>query len=112
MGSGGDCDFKRLLQELSIPPERRGRVVNRFQSKGAVSVEDIEQTLGYESPVLIPNDFKRVTECVNLGIPLYQHHKRAAITKGILALGKKLSGKPVATKKGYLGRAISNFFGQ
>ncbi len=106
-------DTKRLMallvQELSIPPDRIVLVVNRFQSKGAVSVEDIERTLGYDSPVLIPNDFKRVTECVNLGIPLYQHHKRAAITKGILALGKKLSGKPVATKKGYLGRAISNF---
>ncbi len=109
-------DTKRLMallvQELSIPPDRIVLVVNRFQPKGEVSVEDIEQTLGYESPMLIPNDFKRVTECVNLGIPLYQHYKRAPITKGILALGKKLSGKPVATKKGYLGRAISNFFGQ
>ena len=43
------------------------------------------------------------------GIPLYQYHKKAAITKGILKLQEKLNGKSVATKKGYLGRAISNF---
>jgi len=106
-------DAKRLrallVRELAISPERIILVVNRFQPKAAVSVEDIERTLGCESPVLIPNDFKRVTECVNLGIPLYQHQKGAAITKGILALTNMLSGKPVGAKKGYFGRAFSSF---
>lgn len=106
-------DAKRLLavlsQELAIPNDRIVLVVNRYHVKNQVSIADIEQALKRKSPILVPNDFKHVTESVNLGIPLYKHVRSAPISKALVALAERLSGKRVAKKKGFLGRAFATF---
>ncbi len=95
-----------LNQELAVPASRIPVVVNRYQAKSSVTIADIEQTLKCQSPMLVPNDFKHVEETVNLGVPLYEHAKNAAITKALMVLAEKLSGKPAVRRKGFLGRAI------
>ena len=95
-----------LNQELAVPASRILVVVNRYQAKSSVTIADIEQALKCKSPMLVPNDFKHVEEAINLGVPLYEHAKNAAITKALVVLAEKLSGKPAVRRKGFLGRAI------
>lgn len=104
-------DASRLItilnQEVAIPANRIVLVVNRYQAKSAVSIADIQRALKRTPPILVPNDFKHVTESVNLGIPLYQHARKAPISKALVALAEKLSGKSATPKKGFLGRAFA-----
>jgi MinD-like ATPase involved in chromosome partitioning or flagellar assembly len=49
---------------------------------------------------LVPNDYKRVTENINLGIPLYKQSRHSAITKAIIKLASKLSNSDITAEKG------------
>jgi len=106
-------DAKRLLvilkEGLGITDNRITVVVNRYDAKGRISLADIEQTLNHQSLERVPNDFKRVAESVNLGIPLYDHAPKAPITQSLVDLATKVSGRVSAKRKGLLGRAFSSF---
>jgi pilus assembly protein CpaE len=107
-------DAKRLLQilqrDLALLDERISVVVNRHQDKNPVSLADLREALKISTFLLIPNDFRRVTEAINTGIPLLESDKHAAITKAIQAVAVKLSGKSLLHQsRGRLHRALSHF---
>ena len=104
-------DATRLMQiatnDLEIPAQRFTVVVNRYQPDHSVRVADIEQTLRTQSPVLIPNDFKRVSAAENLCEPVYAYAPNAPISRALVKFGVSLSGKAEARKKGVIGQLFS-----
>jgi pilus assembly protein CpaE len=98
-----------LCDELGIAENRLIVAVNRFDTKNPVTLYDIEEALGSQSRILcVCNDYKRVRENVNLGIPLYEQGQTAAITKSVEALACALcpeQDRP-AKKKGILTRVF------
>lgn len=108
-------DTKRMLRvlkdELAIPNERLQVIVNRYQEKSAVSLTDIREALQPGALLLVPNDFKRVAEAVNVGASLLDTERNAAITKSFVKLAAKLSGEERA-KSGSLRQAFAQFFGR
>ncbi len=104
-------DATRLMQiatnDLEIPAQRFTAVVNRYQPDHSVRVADIEQTLRTQSPVLIPNDFKRVSAAENLCEPVYAYAPNAPISRALVKFGVSLSGKAEARKKGVIGQLFS-----
>jgi pilus assembly protein CpaE len=104
-------DAKRLLgilkDEMAIDKRRIMTVVNRHDPKAAIKLDDVGKMLRGVAIETIPNDFKRVTENINLGIPLYKQSHSAPITKAVMQLAARLGNKDMAIEKqGLLSRMM------
>jgi len=99
-----------LKDELGINEKRLLVVVNRYDSNDAITLEDINKMLSDGPVSTIPNDYKRVTENINLGIPLYKQSRHSPISKAVIKLAARLSNKEVlAEKNGVLSRMFGRF---
>lgn len=99
-----------LKDELGINEKRMIVVVNRYDSNDAITLADINKMLSDGPVSLIPNDYKRVTENINLGIPLYTQSRHSTITKAVIKLATRLSNKDIsADKHGVFSRMLGRF---
>ena len=102
---------KRMLriitQELAVPIERIHLAMNRFDKKIPLSVEDISEALEMNSIFLIPNDYERVLEAVNMGVPLSQTAKNTPITNALIEIAERFAGRKETEKKGFFKKAFS-----
>jgi len=96
--------MKIICQDLQIDKAHIVPIVNRYQKNTAVTLADIEKAFQGIVPKVITNDFERVNDSINNGVPLYKFAKSAQITKEILKLSTELSGASVPEKKGLFGR--------
>jgi Flp pilus assembly protein, ATPase CpaE len=105
-------DATRLLQWLrgegGVARDRLCIVVNRYDKGAPISAADIQKALGCDEPVLVPNDFRMVSECINSGTPLLEHARGAAITKAVMSLQTRLGGASTRPRAGVLARTFSN----
>ena len=95
---------------LGVPQGRVHVVVNRFDSKSPVRTEDIREALKLEKVITVPNDYRCVSEAVNLGIPLFQHQRNAAVTKALVGTAEQFGGKP-QKQKGFIRNVVSQLLG-
>jgi pilus assembly protein CpaE len=105
-------DATRLLQWLrsegGIARDQLCIVVNRHDKGAPISAADIQKALGCDEAVLVPNDFRLVSECINSGTPLLDHARGAAITKAVMTLQRRLGGASAPPSSGVLARTFSN----
>jgi pilus assembly protein CpaE len=105
-------DATRLLQWLrtdgGVARDQLCVVVNRYDKAASISVPDIQKALGCDEPVLVPNDFRLVSECINSGTALLDHARGAAITKAVMTLQTRLGGSAARPRSGVLARTFSN----
>ncbi|MGH8510962.1 MAG: AAA family ATPase, partial [Gammaproteobacteria bacterium] len=99
---------KLITRELALPADRVQIVVNRYDKKNAVSLEDITASTKPGAVYLIPNDYANVSEAINIGVPLYESARTAAITKSFVEIAKRLAGAEEAPSKG----RFQNLFAQ
>jgi pilus assembly protein CpaE len=100
-----------LRRDLAVSTDRLTVVVNRYDRNALVTVEDIERTLDVSDLVLVPNDFRTVTECINSGTPLADAARNAPITKAVRSLETRLGGNSAAgPAAGLLSRTIGGLF--
>jgi pilus assembly protein CpaE len=103
-------DATRLLnclrRELGIAKERIVVVVNRYEKKSGITVEDIRTTLACGELALVPNDFATVSACIDTGTPLLAQARNAAVTRAVVTLQSRLGGSPVE-QQGLLSRTLS-----
>jgi len=96
-------DAKRLYgilkNEMGIDKRRILAVVNRYDEKSTIKLADVRKMLRDITIETIPNDYKRVTDNVNLGIPLYKQSHSAPITKAVMQLAVRLSNKGMVIEK-------------
>lgn len=100
-----------LQRELAIPANRVLVVVNRYTKNAPVMLTDVEESLQISAPVLIPNDYRNVSACINYGKSLHDYAPKAAITNAIGELGMGLIGDAETKHPGLIKRALSNIFG-
>jgi len=107
-------DAKRLMRiitrELAIPERGLKVVLNRRDDKGTVDAHDIASAL--KEPLEIQNDFKRVSESVNLGTPMYELFPRAAVTRSLTRLADTIGKTSALPHRGFLGATLSHLFGR
>ncbi len=105
-------DTKRLLKilrgEFAVPNDRVHLVVNRFQEKNPIKIDDIRNALNPGSITTVPNDFKRVAEIINVGSQLFDNGRNAPITKAFLELIETLVGSTDETRRRPLKNVFSN----
>jgi len=95
--TGGDADRLRL-------------VVNRFNPKSLVGVQDLEETLGIEVHWTLTNDYQTVIQSISTGQPLVLHgSSRYADQLKKLARDIVSGPREAGTKKSLVGRLLSPF---
>ncbi len=91
-------DAKRLMsilrQELQIGGSRVTIVVNRYDKRSPVGLGDIREALPEQVIVTLPNDFRRVTESINVGSPLLELARKAPVTRDLVTLSRRLREDP------------------
>jgi pilus assembly protein CpaE len=95
-----------LTDELMLPADRIVLIVNRHDRNAAVSAKDVEQALGLDSSVRIPNDFKTVSDCVNYGKSLVQFARKSQITRSLGLLEAALEGTEKKKPTSVFGRTL------
>lgn len=89
-------DAKRMLRvltaSLGVPRDRVLLVVNRYNEKDAVQLRDVQETVNPPAIALLPNDFRAVSESLNVGVPVLEFDKNAAITEALQQLVTTLEG--------------------
>ncbi len=101
-------DARRMLHYLrhymGIADERVVVVVNRWDKRLALTISDIEKALGVDGVTCIPNDFAKVAESANLGIPLLEVAPASPVSRSMVRLAEDLSGKKTVTAQSGFGR--------
>jgi len=108
-------NLKRCLPILNRvtagEPERLRLIVNRYNPKSLVRLEDLEETLGIEVSWTLSNDYETVIQAISTGQPLVlQGHSKYADELKELARDI-VHGASAATKesRGLMGRLLSPF---
>lgn len=84
--------YEILTRNLAVPADHIRIVVNRYQKNASVELADIRQALHDQKPFCVPSDYRTVTQSIDMGVPLYEHSRRAAITKAVISLERELGG--------------------
>jgi pilus assembly protein CpaE len=89
-------DAKRMLRvltgSLGVARDKVLLVVNRHSDKAQVQMRDITETINPASSLMLPNDFTAASESLNVGVPLMEFDRNAAITKALLDMSIRLEG--------------------
>jgi pilus assembly protein CpaE len=105
-------DATRLVQwlrsEVGVAKDQLCVVVNRFEKGATVAVDDIQKALGCGEPILVPNDFGSVSECINSGTALLDYASHASITRAVMSLESRLGGTSAKTRSSIIARTLSN----
>lgn len=105
-------DATRLVQwlrgDVGIAKDQLCVVVNRYEKKAVVAVEDIQKTLACNEPMLVPNDFGTVSECINSGTALLDYASGATITRAVMNLETRLGGTSAQARSSMIARTFSS----
>jgi pilus assembly protein CpaE len=105
-------DAMRMLQIFNhhgLHNEQMLIVINRFEKGSAISIDDVQRAARGIEVVTLPSDFKTVAESINLGVPIYEHARGSAVTKGLVNLCTTLGGRQAQPSGGLFGKAFSSF---
>ncbi|MDX6304564.1 MAG: pilus assembly protein CpaE, partial [Blastocatellia bacterium] len=97
----------KVFERLGYPRSRIRVVVNRWSKNIDVKLEKIEAHLDEQLIGLVPNDYAKVMNSINLGRPLVQSDPASKITveiKRIAGLVENSNGPfPPQQRRGFLG---------
>ena len=92
-------NVKRLqdaFRKFGYPPDENVKIlVNRYQKRSVISVEDTEKSLKKKIFWCIPNDFQATMSAINQGRPLSEVEPRAEITNSFKDLASHVTGRNV-----------------
>ena len=94
-------DAKRLIDafhSLGYGEDKLRLIVNRFDKKSEIRLEDIENTLKMPVFKSIPNSFSVVEESINHGVPIIKLSQRNSIARVLLELSAELAGNNEQSK--------------
>jgi pilus assembly protein CpaE len=103
-----------LLNTLSVPRERLMLILNRHTDKQSIRGRDIVETVNPPSMTVLPNDFRTVSEALDVGAPIYDHNRESPISKAMVELVDSLgikAGTPVAKPRRGLRAALAGALG-
>ncbi|MDX5376899.1 MAG: AAA family ATPase [Halomonas sp.] len=79
-----------LVHELGLPPSRIAVVVNRYDKRNEVSLGAIGDALPKLPLHTLPNDYRHASQSINVGSPLIDLARKAALTRSLKSLALTL----------------------
>jgi hypothetical protein len=62
--------------------------------------------------MLVPNQYRDVSESINVGVPMMEQHRSSAVTKALMQIEARLGGGSAsAAPRGAISRALANLIG-
>jgi pilus assembly protein CpaE len=92
---------RKLLETLDVlrmDSNRVSLVVNRTTSRTGLSVRDVEQRLGHETRIEIPES-RHVAAALNVGRPMVETHPESHIAGDFISLANHMLGKTSAPSR-------------
>lgn len=97
---------KKLLDafnSLGYPAEKTEPIVNRFDKRGEISMDDMQRLLGRKNLHTVPNSYKDVNASINQGNPLIKMARSNAVSRILADFTLTLNPKREESR-GLLGR--------
>lgn len=82
--------IQTLNEELDIPLDKISIVVNRYNPKNSLRIEDLKNIVKHDNVYIIANDFERAEGSSNLGVPLYESSANSQTAHDLKELAKNL----------------------
>ena len=102
-----------ITGELGMSRDVVEVVVNRFEKKSVIELDDVRTTLRVDHVHVIPNQYKLVSESIDTGNPATQSAKGSAVAKALRELATRVSDsdRDGTRRSGFLGRTLPNLLG-
>jgi pilus assembly protein CpaE len=88
-------ETKRLMgllqNQLGITPDRLRLIVNRYDKKAEIRLEDFSSVLLGVTVETVPGDFRRVVESITLGTPVVQGAPRSPVGRRLTELATAIT---------------------
>jgi len=94
-----------LFKSLGYSTKKVKPIINRYEKSGKLKISDLNNVLGMQSVITMPNDYDAVTDSLNQGVSVYQLYKSKPITNSLITLAEAITEEKLATKS-----IISKFF--
>jgi pilus assembly protein CpaE len=102
----------KVFGRLGYASEKIHVVVNRWSKGAAVDLSKVEAHLDEQLIGLVPNDYRKVIESINLGRPLVQAEPSSKLTAEIKRIAAKVSGIEHTTSAPPRKGLLSGMFGR
>lgn len=103
--------MRTLFSGYGVPDDRITVVVNRYNKRSTVTLEDIQRTLARGAVAVVPNHFKSVMSSIDGGVPMLEFDPSSPVARAIVGLQRTICGAPPAERTGLLRRALPIFSG-
>ena len=103
--------MRTLFSGYGIPDDRVTVVVNRYNKRSTITLEDIQRTLARGSVAVVPNHFKSVMSSIDGGVPMLEFDPSSPVARAIVDLQRTVCGAPPVERTGLLRRALPIFSG-
>ena len=103
----GIINVKRLIDafnDLGYPQGKTVVVMNRYNQKSGISIDEVRKMIRKDMSWSIPNDYRSTMNAINTGIPLTKSAAKTEVTSRILELAEDLASGKVnkdKTKKSF-----------
>lgn len=88
----------RVFAMLGYSNEKIHVVVNRMDNSVVLPMEKMRETINRDIPYIIPNDFRKATESVNMGIPIDKLAPDSPVSESLRKISLALSGTETQEK--------------
>ena len=96
-------DGRRLIQilnkDLDMPLEKIAIVVNRYDPKNSLRIDDLKNIVHHDQVYTITNDYERVASASNLGAPLCESSPHSKIAHELKELARNIGKLEFETTK-------------
>ncbi|MBM3320373.1 MAG: AAA family ATPase [Candidatus Eisenbacteria bacterium] len=100
-----------VFRDLQYSEARVRIVMNRYDPRGIIRLEDVQESLRFEAFWKFPNDFLRIMNGINTGTPVVVGAEESEIAKSLVQFCRKVAGKSAEevvtsakSRSGVLGR--------
>lgn len=102
--------LRDVFRSLDYPASKIHWLVNRYEKKSQITLDDLRRTLGVDALLTLPNQYDVVASAVNQGLPVAKIAPNSPITKALRELAETLdpatSDRPRAS--GWFGQLLRN----
>jgi pilus assembly protein CpaE len=93
-----------LNKELGLPRDRIKIVVNRYNRRSTVQLDDIQRTLDVPKVIVVANQYELSLNSIDTAMPLFDLTKDAAIVRSLRELLIELGNIPIPARAGLFSR--------
>jgi pilus assembly protein CpaE len=87
--------FAGILTRLKIDRDKVHVIINRYQKKSRLSLDDVEAMVDRRVFWSIPNDYEPVSMGIDRGVPAVHHAPRSKVAKSYLDLAERIHSETV-----------------